>query len=111
MGRKACRERLSERADASDRLHETYGTTDYRQAERNSGPTSVSPLADVFAGKSIRIVTDKGPALAYTFKGTKRLSVTENSGGAVDAGYGALTQANVAFFSHMIPARSAATPW
>ncbi len=68
-----------------------------------SGPTSVSPLADVFAGKSIRIVTDKGPALAYTFKGTKRLSVAENGGGAVDAGYGALTQGSVAFFSHMIP--------
>ncbi len=38
-----------------------------------SGPTSASTLEDVFAGKSIRIVTDKGPALAYTFKGTKRL--------------------------------------
>lgn len=68
-----------------------------------SGPTSVSPLADVFAGKSIRIVTDKGPALAYTFKGTKRLSVAENGGGAVEAGYGALTHGSVAFFSHMIP--------
>jgi hypothetical protein len=67
------------------------------------GPTSVSPLANVFAGKSIRIVTDKGPALAYAFKGTKRLSVEENGGGAVEAGYGALTQGSVAFFSHMIP--------
>lgn len=68
-----------------------------------SGPTSVSPLADVFAGKSIRIVTDKGPALAYTFKGTKRLSVAENGAGAVETGYGALTQGNLAFFTHMIP--------
>ena len=68
-----------------------------------SGPTSASPLADVFAGKSIRIVTDKGPALAYTFKGAKRLSMAENGGGAVDAGYGALTQDSVAFFTHMIP--------
>ncbi len=68
-----------------------------------SGPTSVSPLADVFAGKSIRIVTDKGPALAYTFKGTKRLSLAENGGGAAEAGYGALTQGSVVFFSHMIP--------
>jgi len=40
-----------------------------------SGPTSASPLAEVFAGKSIRIVTDKGPALAYKFDGTDRLSV------------------------------------
>ncbi len=68
-----------------------------------SGPTSVSPLADVFAGKSIRIVTDKGPALAYTFKGTKRLSVAENGAGAVETGYGALTQGSLAFFTHMIP--------
>ena len=68
-----------------------------------SGPTSASPLADVFAGKSIRIVTDKGPALAYTFREANRLSVAENGAGAVEAGYGALTQGNVAFVSHMIP--------
>ncbi len=68
-----------------------------------SGPTSASPLSDVFAGKSIRIATDKGPALAYTFKGTNRLSVAENGAGAVETGYGALIQGSVAFFSHMIP--------
>ena len=68
-----------------------------------SGPTSVSPLSDVLAGKSIRIVTDKGPALAYTFGRNNRLSVAENGGGAVEAGYGALTLNSVAFFSHLIP--------
>jgi hypothetical protein len=68
-----------------------------------SGPTSVSPLSDVFAGKSIRVVTDKGPALTYTFGRTNRLSVAENGGGSVDAGYGALTLSSVAFFSHLIP--------
>ncbi len=68
-----------------------------------SGPMSVSQLSDVFAGKSIRIVTDKGPALAYTFSRTNRLSVAENGGGAVEAGYGALTLSSVTFFSHMIP--------
>jgi hypothetical protein len=68
-----------------------------------SGPTSISPLSDVFAGKSVRIVTDKGPALTYTFGRTNRLSVAENGGGAVEAGYGALTLSSVAFFSHMIP--------
>src|SRR5690242_3809099 len=67
-----------------------------------SGPTSASPLSDVLAGKSIRVVTDKGPALAYTFKGTNRLSVAEN-GGSVEAGYAALTLGSVAFFSHLIP--------
>jgi MoaF N-terminal domain/MoaF C-terminal domain len=67
------------------------------------GPMSVSPLSDVFAGKSIPIVTDKGPALTYRFGPTNRLSVAENGGGAVEAGYGALTLGSVAFFSHMIP--------
>ena len=68
-----------------------------------SGPTSASPLSGVFAGKSIRIVTDKGPALSYTFRGTNRLSLAENGGGAAEAGYGALTLGSVAFFSHVIP--------
>ena len=68
-----------------------------------SGPTSASPLSDVFAGKSIRIVTDKGPALAYTFSRTNRLTVAENGRSTVDAGYGAHTLSSVAFFSHMIP--------
>jgi MoaF N-terminal domain/MoaF C-terminal domain len=68
-----------------------------------SGPMSSSPPSEVFAGKSIRIVTDKGPALTYTFGRTNRLSVAENGGGAVEAGYGALTLSSVAFFSHMIP--------
>ena len=68
-----------------------------------SGPASASLLSDVLAGKSIRIVTDKGPTLAYTFKGSNRLSVAENGGGAVEAGYGALTLDSVVFFSHMIP--------
>jgi hypothetical protein len=68
-----------------------------------TGPTSASPLSDVFAGKSIRIVTDKGQTLAYRFAGNKRLSLAENGGSAVDAGYGALTLSDIAFFSHMIP--------
>ena len=67
------------------------------------GPTSASPLSDVLAGKSIRIVTEKGPALSYRFGEINRLSVAENGGATVEAGYGALTLSNVAFFSHMIP--------
>jgi len=69
-----------------------------------SGPTSASALSDVFAGKSIRIVTDNGgPALAYKFSGNNRLSLAENGGAAMDAGYGALTLGNIVFFSHLIP--------
>jgi MoaF N-terminal domain/MoaF C-terminal domain len=68
-----------------------------------SGPTHASPLSDVFAGKSIRILTDQGPALAYTFSRTNRLSLAENGGSSVDAGYAALTLGNVVFLSHLIP--------
>jgi MoaF N-terminal domain/MoaF C-terminal domain len=68
-----------------------------------SGPASASPLSGVFAGKSIRIVTDDGPALAYTFSGNNRLTVAENGGAAAHAGYGALTLDHIVFFAHMIP--------
>jgi len=66
------------------------------------GPASVSAFSDVFSGQSIRIVTDKGPALTYTFGRNNRLSLAENGAGAVDAGYGALTLNNIGFFSHLI---------
>jgi MoaF N-terminal domain/MoaF C-terminal domain len=69
----------------------------------SSGPTSASQFSDVFVSKSIRIVTDQGPSLAYTFSQTNRLSLVENGASAVDAGYGALTLDHIAFFSHMIP--------
>ena len=68
-----------------------------------SGPTSVSELSDVLAGKSLKIVTDDGPVLEYTFKDKKRLTLSENSGARVEAGYGALPLKQIVFFSHMIP--------
>ncbi len=69
----------------------------------SSGPKSASPLSDVFAGKSIKIISDKGPTLAYKFSGNNRLSVSENGGSAVDAGYGAQVLDHIAFFTHLIP--------
>lgn len=68
-----------------------------------SGPTSASPLSTTLAGKSLRIVTDKGPTLTYRFTGANRLSVAESGAGAVTAGYGALTLDHVTFFTHLIP--------
>lgn len=67
------------------------------------GPAHASPLSDEFAGQTLRIVTDKGPALAYSFKGVDRLTLSENGGKAVPAGYGALTLDQVCFFAHLIP--------
>jgi hypothetical protein len=68
-----------------------------------SGPSSASALSDALAGRSIRIVTDNGPTLAYRFTGTNRLSLSENGGAAIEAGYGALTLDSIVFFSHMVP--------
>jgi hypothetical protein len=68
-----------------------------------NGPTSVSPLSDVFADKSLSLTLDNGPALRYTFSSSTRLSVAEGEAAAVQAGYGALTLDRIALFSHMIP--------
>jgi hypothetical protein len=68
-----------------------------------AGPKSASPLSDVFAGQSAKIVTDGGPVLEYRFASKNRLSVAENGGASVQAGYGALALDRIAFFSHMLP--------
>ncbi len=68
-----------------------------------SGPVCASEFSDVLAGKSFKIVTDNGPVLDYAFKDKKRLTLSENRGAAVEAGYGALTLKQMVFFSHMIP--------
>ena len=68
-----------------------------------AGPASASERSDVFAGQRIRILTDGGPELRYTFESASRLSVAENGAAAVGAGYGALTLDHVAFFSHLVP--------
>ena len=84
------------------KLSEQYIQEKLNPAATN-GPTSASPLLDDLAGKSIRIVTDKGPALSYKFHAENRLSVAENGGALINAGYGALMLDKVAFLSHMIP--------
>lgn len=70
------------------------------------GPAHASPLSDSLAGKSIRVVTDKGPTLTYKFASSDRLSVSENGGGVIEAGYGALTQDHITLISHLIPGTS-----
>jgi len=68
-----------------------------------SGPKSASPLAQDFAGESMKIVTDDGPSLAYKFASNTKLSVAENGGKAVNAGFGALEMDRICLFSHMVP--------
>ena len=68
-----------------------------------NGPTCVSPFTDVLAGKTLKIVTKDGPALEYTFGNDRRLTLSENGGRRISAGYGELTLSRMVFFSHMIP--------
>jgi hypothetical protein len=69
----------------------------------NAGPKSASPLSEAFVGKTLRIVTDNGPTLAYSFRSANRLSVAENGGRAVETGYAALTLDHVALITHLVP--------
>jgi len=68
-----------------------------------AGPAHASPLSDEFAGQSVKIVTDNGPTLAYQFSSDTRLTLSENGGSAVAAGYGALVHEHICFFTHLIP--------
>lgn len=68
-----------------------------------AGPACASEYSDVLAGKSLRIVTDKGPVLSYAFKSKNKLTVAEDGGAPVESGYGALTLQQVVFLSHMVP--------
>lgn len=68
-----------------------------------TGPAHASPLSDEFTGKSVNIVTDKGLKLVYSFPKIDRLSLSENGGKAMQAGYGALTLDHICFFAHLIP--------
>jgi hypothetical protein len=68
-----------------------------------AGPTCVSQLSDVLAGKAFKIVTDNGPVLEYGFINKNQLAISENGGAKIKAAYGALTLKQMVFFSHMIP--------
>ena len=68
-----------------------------------SGPACASAFSDALAGKSLKIVTDGGPVLDYAFSDKNRLTLSEDGGARVAAGYGALTLQKGIFFSHMIP--------
>jgi hypothetical protein len=74
-----------------------------RLAATTAGPKCVSGLSDALAGKSLKIVTDNGPVLNYSFGSRNRLTLAEGGKAAVRAGYGALTLKQLVFFSHMIP--------
>jgi hypothetical protein len=68
-----------------------------------SGPASKSTLSNGLAGKRLKIVTDGGPGLEYSFRSARELELAENGGKRVRAGYGALENRSLILISHMIP--------
>jgi hypothetical protein len=72
-------------------------------ARASAGPSCASELSDVLAGKTLKIITDGGPVLNYSFKGKNKLAFSENGGASIEAAYGALKLKQIAFFSHMTP--------
>jgi hypothetical protein len=68
-----------------------------------AGPKSASDFSDVLVGKSLKIVTDNGPALNYSFKSKSKLTLAEGEGAPVEHGYGALTLKSLILFSHLDP--------
>jgi hypothetical protein len=81
----------------------TKEQVDQKLAATVAGPKSASEFSDALAGKSLKIVTDNGPVLNYSFKSKNKLTLAEGSGAAVECGYGALTLKSLVVFSHMIP--------
>ncbi|HQE93940.1 MAG TPA: MoaF N-terminal domain-containing protein [Anaerolineae bacterium] len=72
-------------------------------ASVTNGPASASELSDALVGKALKIVTDNGPVLNYTFKNKNRLTLAEGSEPAIECGYGALDLTPLVLFSHMDP--------
>ena len=68
-----------------------------------AGPKCASGFPEIMALKSLRIVTDDGPALSYSFKNKNELTLSENGGTPIEAGYGLLALKQMVFFSHMVP--------
>src|SRR5262245_18501994 len=68
-----------------------------------TGPTCASPCSEALAGKSLRIVIDEGPVLSYTFKSKNKLTLTEDGGARIDAGYRALALKQIVLYSHLVP--------
>ena len=63
---------------------------------------SAAPLSEALAGKSLKIVLDKGPVLEYKFTRDK-LTFKEGKAAAVTAPYAAKELGEIILFTHLIP--------
>ncbi|HSW59035.1 MAG TPA: MoaF N-terminal domain-containing protein [Dehalococcoidales bacterium] len=64
---------------------------------------SASPLSEGLAGKTLKIVLDKGPTLEYQFVSANRLTFSEAGAAKVTIPYSARELEGVFLFTHMIP--------
>jgi hypothetical protein len=67
------------------------------------GPEPAKAGSASLEGRSLRIVTDNGPTLAYRFVSPTQLMYGEGDEAAFAAGYGALKADHVTLFTHLIP--------
>jgi hypothetical protein len=65
--------------------------------------TSASPLSEILAGKSLKIVLDEGPTIEYKFESKDELTFSEGGNSAVSVPYSAKELDGVILFTHMIP--------
>ncbi len=65
-------------------------------------PTSAGCVSDALEGKSVKLVLDGGPKLAYSF-GKNTLSLVENDAVLTDVPYAAKELQNIVLFTHLIP--------
>lgn len=93
----------------SEQMHRiSYTNLTERQIENKlaaaaDGPASASPPSQELAGTSLEIVADSGLSLSYSFAGANRLTLAENGGAVVEAGYAAHMLGRVVFFAHVVP--------
>ncbi len=72
-------------------------------APTSNGPKCASEFSDTLSGKTLKIVTDNGPVLSYSFINKNKLMLSENGQNSIEAGYGSLALKKMVFFSHMVP--------
>jgi MoaF N-terminal domain len=68
-----------------------------------AGPKGNTATPSALIGKKLKVVTDQGPTLEYSFRTGRELELTESGAKSIKAGYGARESRGLIMLSHMIP--------
>ena len=69
----------------------------------SSGPAGTGNTSSALAGKTLKIITDKGPTLDYRFGSAHELTLSENGDATSSAAYGVLELKQLLVLSHLVP--------